>query len=208
MRRKPIFRAVALMISCLIFLAACSAPTHPASATPTAGVEVRTLTFMGAEGVTDWDTRDDQASWKTFQTMLSGAGLGLEVEAIPQNQYATVLKARLASATNLPDLVQVDELDTATKVDLGRSGLFLDVKPLVDQYDNGNIKVLAAKYFRYFWGPVLTPDGKAYWMPGWLMMTLADKPYYNLDIPLIRYDWLQGSVVNEHRSIKMQMANI
>lgn len=43
---------------------------------------------------------------------------------------------------DLPDLLNLYKLDDATAVNLGESGIFQDVIPLVEQYSNGNIIAL------------------------------------------------------------------
>jgi len=206
MRKKRLLTIVALLLTCIMLLTACGKNSGNSSdATDKMGqntqetssapktLEVRKLKLLGFVNDTAlWDTRNDQPMWKAYEEMLKEANLELEYEAISQEQYQTVLQTRLATATDLPDLVTVSTLDDPTIINLGKTGILLDIIPLVEQYSNGNIKAMSEKYFKNFWGPVITEDGKAYCLPGWNVMTHSgNQPFYSLMTPLIRLDWLE-----------------
>ena len=189
MKRKHLLSIVVMIVFCLVLVQQISASGQNGGTSQPEGP--RTLTLLGPVDAEMWETRDIQASWKAYQEILQEANIDLQIEAIPTEQFATVVQTRLATDTDVPDLVRVNSLDTITKVNLGKTGMFLDVKPLVEQYSNGNIKIAQEKYFPGFWGAVVAEDGKSYWMPGWSTMTGWGEPFYSLMVPLIRYDWLK-----------------
>lgn len=189
MKRKHLLSIVVMIVFCLVLLQQIGASGQSSVKSQPGGI--RTLTLMGGVDSELWDTLDIQASWSVFEDMLAEANINLVTEAISAEQYASVLQTRLATETDVPDLVYINQLDSATRVNFGKTGLFLDVRPLVDQYSNGNIKRAQEKYFPSYWGPVVADDGKAYYMPGWNTWMVAGKPGNSLMVPLIRYDWLQ-----------------
>lgn len=151
----------------------------------------KTLKIMGAVDTEIWETRETQPVWQEFQKRLEEAGLQLELEAIAEEQYQQIIQTRTAAAMDLPDLLNLYKLDDATAVNLGESGIFQDVIPLVEQYSNGNIKALQEEYFPNFWGSSVTEDGKAYWFPMWYKATYdGNQPYSSVLTPLVRVDWL------------------
>ncbi len=186
MKKKLVIGFVVLCLFTLILVPGISAQQG------TGVQKLKTLKILGSVDQGYWDTLDKQVVWKAFKDMLAKEGLDLQVEAISNEQYTTVLQTRLATATDIPDLVNIAPLDGATISNLGKTGMFVDVIPLVQKYSNGNIKTAQAKYFPNWWGPAINSEGKAYWMPGWFMWTVADKPGSSLLVPLIRYDWLKA----------------
>lgn len=115
----------------------------------------------------------------------------MEIEAIADEQYEQIIQTRTAAALDLPDLLNIGPLDNVTSVNLGESGIFQDVIPLVEQYSNGNIKKLQEEYLPDFWGVSTTADGKSYWFPMWYKSTYEKtKPFSSVTTPLIRADWL------------------
>lgn len=206
MKSKVLLTCLTLLLALTLMLSACSptatqAPTSAASAvsatpaaTEAAPTEpaVRKLKIMGSVDTELWETKDKQPAWQAVEKLLEAKGLALDFEAISSEQYTQVLQTRTATASDLPDLINISTMDSTTAVNLGKAGVFLDVKPIVEQYSNGNIKTLADKYFPNFWGPCLDESGKAYWFPGWNVMTYGGtKPFYSTMVPIVRNDWLQ-----------------
>lgn len=149
------------------------------------------LKIMGGVDTELWETRENQPVWHEFQKWLADAGLEMEIEAIANEQYEQIIQTRTAAALDLPDLLNIGPLDTVTSVNLGESGIFQDVIPLVEQYSNGNIKKLQEEYIPDFWGASTTADGKSYWFPMWYKATYEKtKPFSSVTVPLIRVDWL------------------
>lgn len=151
-----------------------------------------TLSIMGQVDQEFWDSRDNQPVWKEFQKMLDEAKIKLEVEAITQEQYQTTLQTRLATAADLPDLVNLRTLDKATSIRLGEQGILLDILPLVEQYSDGTIDKSINERLGGLWGTAMTEDGKAYWLPFGITIKFNDGADFNSPmVPVIRMDWVE-----------------
>lgn len=101
------------------------------------------------------------------------------------------MQTRLAAAKDLPDIVKVSNLDLVTILNLGSKGILLDVKELVDEKSNGNIKEFGEKYFPDMWKASTSPDGHAYWLPDHQYMTYKGEPFHSNLTVMIRNDWLE-----------------
>ena len=121
MKRKHLLSIVIMFVFCLVLLQQIGA-SGQSGVTSQSGDEPRTLSILGSVDTGYWETRDIQACWSAFEDMLTDANLKLEIEAIPTEQYASVLQTRLATDTDIPDLVFVNQLDSATRVNLGKTG--------------------------------------------------------------------------------------
>ncbi|MGL6174757.1 MAG: hypothetical protein ACRC1P_09170, partial [Cellulosilyticaceae bacterium] len=197
MNKRLVKSVLGLMLTSVV-LTACSGGSKPAnndtqvSTESSDGKSVKTLKIMGGVDADMWDTIDNQPVYAEFEKMLEEAGVKLEIEAIVNEQYEQVLKTRTAAAIDLPDLVNITSMDVPTAVNLGEKGIFQDVKPLVEQYSNGNISKLEDQYLPNFWGTSVTDQGNAYWFPCWYKATYdGTEPFSSILTPLIRYDWLE-----------------
>ncbi|MBT3275447.1 MAG: hypothetical protein HN368_19990, partial [Spirochaetales bacterium] len=188
MNVKQVLRVIVMVTLCLGFAQQAIATGQSEASESDGGV--RTLSIIGKVDQEMWDTRENQASWLKYEEMLKSANLNLDIEAIAGPQWDQVLQTRLA-ASKLPDLVMLDGLPIATIINLGKNGVFRDVLPLVEKYSNGNWQKMDNKYKLDFWGPVRSPDEKAYFLPSWVNMTAKGNPFFSLTVPMIRYDWLQ-----------------
>ena len=148
MKRKHLLTVIVVLVCWLVLIQQISASGQSGVTSQSGGPRI--LTLLGPVDAEMWETRDIQTSWIAYQEILQEANIDLQIEAIPTEQFATVVQTRVATDTDIPDLVRVNSLDTATKVNLGKSGMFLDVKPLVEQYSNGNIKSAQERYFPGF----------------------------------------------------------
>ena len=113
----------------------------------------------------------------TFEEIRRLTGVKLEIEAVPQNDYAT--KASLLMATGqVPDIMYVE---LAQLNDIGGAGIFL---PLLDRIrrDAPNLKKLLDTVPEYM---KMTIDGELYYAP----MVFANKKK-NGRVPMIRKDVL------------------
>ena len=200
---KRVLKVLACLFTVSVFLSACSTQSEPpVSSTASSGensssvgegntYEPKTVKVMGSVDTAMWDTRDNQPVYAELQKMFAAVNLTVEVEAVAQEQYEQVLKTRTATALDLPDLVNLNAMDNSTAIALGKAGVFQNVKPLVEQYDNGNIAKLQEDYLPSFWGPVELEDGSAYWFPMYYKITYDQtKAFSSVLVPLIRQDWL------------------
>ena len=110
-----------------------------------------------------FEDREKYPVWKEIQKLLDDAGLQMEYELVPNEQYNVVIKTRMASGNNLPDIVNISALDNTTVLNLAKQGVILDLNPLIDKYDNGNIRNMYDKEFPFAKKATTSPDGKMYW---------------------------------------------
>ncbi|MGM1046284.1 MAG: extracellular solute-binding protein [Bacillota bacterium] len=138
-----------------------------------------------------FDERDKYPVWKEIDTLLNNAGLQLDYEMVPSEQYEVVLKTRMASGSDLPDIVNITALDNTTVLNLAKQGVFLDLNPLIEKYSNGNIKKMYDSEFPYAKKSTTTPDGKMYWFSNLHKKTYQGKDPAPVSLTmLIRKDWL------------------
>lgn len=114
-------------------------------------------------------------------------GINLEIESIPESQYATVISTRLAANTDLPDFLRME----GSHYEYGIQGVLLNLTPYIEKYDTYLEEYLkyepeSKKYF-------ISPDGNYYgWYPVKSGTDLAD-PYGWI----IRKDWLDNLGLKE-----------
>ncbi|GIP27796.1 sugar ABC transporter permease [Paenibacillus sp. J23TS9] len=153
------------------------------------------LRLLGPAGSNKYIKFDDRAKypvWGEVDKLLSDAGLQLDYELVPSEQYSVVIKTRMASGTNLPDIVNISALDNTTVLNLAKQGVLLDLKPLIEKYSNGNIKKMYDVEFPYAKKSTTSPDGKMYWFSDLHKKTYQGKDPAPVSLTmLIRKDWLE-----------------
>lgn len=138
-----------------------------------------------------FEDREKYPVWKEVDKLLTDAHLQLDYEMVPNEQYNVVIKTRMASGSNLPDIVNISALDNTTVLNLAKQGVLLDLNPLIEKYSNGNIKKMYEQEFPYAKKTTTTSDGKMYWFSD-----LHKKTYKETDpapvslTMLLRKDWL------------------
>lgn len=174
-------KMTALILSCILaagVFAACgengsssdsgsSASTSGNSGTDTA--TEHTITVLGKDRRFDcapFADRDQYPAWQQVEKLLTNAGVTCEFELVPMEQYPTIIKTRMAAASDLPDVVNLCDLTDQEALDLGTQGSIIDIKAAIDQYSNGNTLSYWAKYWPQAVKQLTTPDGKIYWYPG------------------------------------------
>lgn len=151
-----------------------------------------TLTVMGQVDQEFWDSREQQPVWKEFQKMLEKEKIKLEFTAVTKEQYKTTLQTTLATGSDMPDIVNLEQMDKTTAIKLGQQGTLLDVKPLVEKYSDGTIDKSMDERLGGMWGSAVTEEGKAYWMPFGITIKFSDGSDFNSAMtPIIRMDWLE-----------------
>lgn len=152
-----------------------SAPA-PSSATPSSqstpssqdGEKNHVITVLGKDRRYDcapFSDRDSYPVWQEVEKLLAKAGVTCEFDLVPKEQYDTVIKTRMAAASDLPDVVGLDLTDQEV-LDMGKQGLLIDVKEAIDQYSNGNTMAMWNKYWPNATKKLTTPEGKIYWYTG------------------------------------------
>lgn len=199
---KSILRLLAMTMAASIMLASCTGGDESSSTAESGGAtgtdEPKTIKIMGSVDTQYWDTRENQPAYHAFKDMLKEVNLILEEEAVVKEQYAEVMKTRTATAMDLPDIISLSapsggEMDVATAINLGKSGIFLDVRSIVEEYSNGNVAALQKNFLPQFWSPATTEDGETFWFPCWYVATGSKEgeTFSSIKTPLIRGDWLR-----------------
>jgi putative aldouronate transport system substrate-binding protein len=136
---------------------------------------------------------EEYTTWKELNNLMKKYNLELKYEFVPKEQYDVVIQTRLASAADLPDIVNISPMDDASVISLGKQGVLLDLNPLMEKYSNGNIKKMWEKYFYIAPKITTTPEGNLYWFPNLASMLNEDEtPALGTGFcPSIRKDWLE-----------------
>ncbi|NMA84045.1 MAG: extracellular solute-binding protein [Epulopiscium sp.] len=138
-----------------------------------------------------FEDRENYPVWPKVKKLFDDANVELDYELIPFEQYQVVLQTRMASASDLPDIVTVTQLDNTTVLNLAKQKVLQDLNPLIESYSNGNIKKMYDVHFPYARALTTSPDGSMFWFS-----SLHQKTYQkNQPAPvslstLIRKDWL------------------
>ncbi|GMX63746.1 hypothetical protein Elgi_32330 [Paenibacillus elgii] len=153
--------------------------------------KLKLLGPTGSNKYIKFDDREKYPVWKEVDKLIVGAGLQLDYELVPNEQYSVVIKTRMASGSSLPDIVNISALDNTTVLNLAKQGVLLDLNPLIEKYSNGNIKNMYNKEFPMAKKTTASPDGKMYWFSNLHKKTYQQKdPAPVSRTMLIRKDWL------------------
>ena len=156
--------------------------------------DYRVLSFLGPDSTNPFikfGDREEYATWHELMRLFSERGLAPEFEVVPHDQYLTTIQTRLASATNLPDFMQISSLDLSTVMNLVSQGMILSVTDIIEGYSDGT-----AKNF-YETGKGVhsrllntAEDGHMYWISQIQMTTFAGELASTSMGMTIRKDWL------------------
>ena len=135
--------------------------------------------------------REEYPIWKKFEEMLKAKNLEITFETVPSDQYSVVIQTRLASSSDLPDLVNVSTVGNTSVLALAKQGMFLPINKIIEKGDGG------AKRFLNDVIPFVTklntsPDGNMYWITNAEKITYQGKSCSTCMIILIRKDWLEN----------------
>lgn len=146
------------------------------------------------QDISTYDSNEGNNMYNAYKERLAQIGLTLEVEAIENEQYETIISTRLASGTDLPDFLYMGNYSSSDIAKYGEDGLIVDILSLVDQYDeDGSIRAFWEKWFPDYIPCAATPDGKLYTIPWLVYKNYVD---FNGEYTgntlgiLIRGDWL------------------
>ncbi|MFC5407414.1 extracellular solute-binding protein [Cohnella soli] len=153
--------------------------------------EVKLLGPSNGNKYIKFEERDKYPVWKELDKLFSGAGLQLDYEFVPREQYDTVIKTRMAAGSSLPDIVNISALDNTTVLNLAKQGVLLDLNPLIEKYSNGNIQEMYSKEFAFAKQATTTSDGKMYWFSNLHKKTYQEKDPAPVALTMmLRKDWL------------------
>ncbi|WP_270165804.1 extracellular solute-binding protein [Paenibacillus sp. SYP-B4298] len=138
------------------------------------GESQSTYTYTGSGPVTDqkdarlsilatnaWTTNVDLSTAAIVKQVESNAGVSVDWDLIPPQNYADAVSPRLAAGMDLPDIVYLPDQDQLMKYI--KSGLFLSLDELYDKY-GVNLKKIYEKS-PAIKASLTTPDGKMYYVP-------------------------------------------
>ncbi|KAA8753419.1 MULTISPECIES: extracellular solute-binding protein [Paenibacillus] len=175
MRFKGAGRKSVIAAILAISMAGCSGGTGAgtdAGSTPSSSEPA--FNYTGAGPVTDqsdaklsilgtnaWTTNVDLSTAAIVKKIESNAGVTVDWDLIPPQNYADAVNPRLAAGTGLPDIVYLPDQDQLMKYI--NSGLFIPINDLVEKY-GVNLKKIYEKSPSVK-ASLTTPDGKMYYVP-------------------------------------------
>ena len=123
-------RSFALLLALLLMLSL--VPAAVAEET-----ELRTLKILASYPTTSLTPEEarEMPMYADFEAIFAKKGIKIELEYVDDDQYSTVLQARIA-ANDMPDLFRVSQLGTATCMNLVNTGKILAVDDIL-QYSDG-----------------------------------------------------------------------
>ena len=152
--------------------------------------EMRTVSILGMDENQLWENREQHESFQAFNELLKKYNLNLVYEVVAMEQYQQVIQTRTAAALDLPDMVRSEELDLATILNLGKQGIFTDIRSLLDEFSNGNVDSYVEKYSKQLWNLTTAPDGNVYWIPSQQLITYKNDEFHSNLTTMVRRDWL------------------
>lgn len=151
------------------------------------------LKIMGPESTNPFikmNDRENYSVWKQFEEDLRARGLEIEVEIIPVDQYAVVSQTRTASATDLPDMLNVGWVDETTAINLANQGLLIPLEEILE-YSDGTAKDFFANEGAYSRKLNTFENGKTYWFSSLVSTVWKGEECGSPWTTLIRKDWLE-----------------
>jgi len=136
--------------------------------------------------------REKVPAWQEFERVLKENNIELEFELIEPSQYKVVMQTRLAARLEMPDIINVGALDTTTKNEYARNGLFIPINDII----SNNCKPETIQYIQNNYPHLLSAqaspeDSKAYWYAQTTVEKFEGEFNRSYRTLLIRNDWLQ-----------------
>jgi putative aldouronate transport system substrate-binding protein len=205
--------AIGLLVACSVVAAGCTngsdKPDSPSTAAPETGanntppapssgpsnpmpiVSDGSVTLTVAMPDNPYAAASLTQNLPVWQEIEKTTGVKIKWEVVPNSQYTTAIQTRLASRTNLPDII-------FTRFDMSKyaeDGLLLQLDDLLQKYGENAAKVFKEKPLL----PALvkTPDGKTFRLAGARDEEVAAGPYGWL----LRKDWLDKLNLKEPETV-------
>jgi putative aldouronate transport system substrate-binding protein len=118
-----------------------------------------TLTFLANNS---YYTDADLSQASIVKELVKRSGVTIEWQLLPPANYKDAVAPRLAAGNDLPDIVQLPDMDPTMKYING--GLFAPINDLYDKYGVNLKKVYSGEYAELK-ASLTTPDGKMYYVP-------------------------------------------
>ena len=119
--------------------------------------------YSETQKVKDWE---DWPVSEVFIKTLEEMGIRLELECIDSSSLGDVIRTRMASGVDMPDIVVSlwSGITEAEILDWAENDLIYCVSDLLEEYDkDGSVKAFYDKYVPSAWNSNTALDGKLYW---------------------------------------------
>ena len=155
----------------------------------------KTIHIMGPETGNPhihFKDREKYSSWKEFQKLFKEKGLNPKFEVVANDQYQTTLQTRMASATDMPDFLNVTGLGDDTILNFVDKGTILPVNQIIDEHSDGTAKQFFAEGGKGARSNALNAaeNGNVYWISQIQATTYDGKPGSTNQVISVRKDWL------------------
>lgn len=209
--KKKLWNIMSVVLAVLLMVSVLSACSQQATDTPgqtptnsPAGgttdlpgeTPLKTIKIMGPESSNPYikfSDREKFSSWLEFEKLFTEKGLVPEFEIIATDQYKTTLQTRMAAGVDLPDFLNVSQLDDVTILNYVDMQTILPINKIIDDYSDGTAK----EFFSTGKGSRsntlnTAEDGNVYWMSQIQATTYDDKPGSTSMVINVRKDWLDA----------------
>lgn len=204
-----------LVLAMLLTLAACgqteTAPTDGAVSTNGAAApatsDTQELVTLKILCKNDRDANVKLEDWEDYvvsdmlKEKLAEMGIAIELETISNGDFANVVRTRMASGVDMPDIIAVafDSIGASEIAEWGMNGLIIPASDLMESYDtDGSITAYWDKHAPNDRFVQTAPDGKLYWFTYLYNSQKIDKDTgeavngNSLRLPSIRKDWVEA----------------
>lgn len=164
--------------------------------TASGGEKAHTIKVLCPESVNTFikfSDREEYSVYQDLEKLFAKKGLTVEYEVIPEDQYGVVAQTRLATASELPDFMNIQKnyLDEVTTLNLAGNGTLLPVNKILEEKGDGTALNYLKETAPFIFGLTSTTDGNMYWIPNFALSTYQDKPGSTCQTVMIRKDWLE-----------------
>ncbi len=137
----------------------------------------------------DWVSgKVESKLWDQFCEDLAERGIQLEINLIPEDQYATVIQTQVAAGLDC-DWIYLGSLDSKTRYSLIDRGVIVPINEIWENYSE-----TADEYFKNGYGKALlgntAADGNLYWLGALTVGLYGDHYQGAITGCSIRKDWL------------------
>lgn len=134
--------------------------------------------------------REKYDSWQVFEKWLKEQNLEISFETVPSDQYKVVVQTRLASGSNLPDIVNISPVDQTTALNLAKQGTIVPINKLLKEHGDGSVEKFLENEAPFATKLTTASDGNIYWFSGIQKTTYNKKLASTCQMIAIRKDWL------------------
>ncbi len=136
--------------------------------------------------------RTEYPVWTEFDNHAKEMGVEFDFEIVPHDQYEVIIKTRMSSANDLPDIVSVGDLDVSSLLNLGKKGIIQPINDIVENFSDGTAKEFYGKggVGEFSQKSNTAFDGNVYWFSSVASGIVNGKSAASTQGIAIRKDWL------------------